>query len=521
MRFLLLLTLLLCISVSALEMPKIFGSHMVLLQNEPIVLHGRSKPGKTVTVYFASGRWECQANQKGEWKIELSPRKAGGPYELYLKDDSSELHFRDVMVGEVWLVSGQSNMSFPLYSKTNRFDRCDNGKVLAEKADLPNLRLCRNFQWKRCTPSEAMPFSAIGFLFGKELMKQQDVPVGIIQAAFPATRIQAWLPEEALRKADVKADVQRLDKRDQIGKEKVKDLWMQARNRRHKYYLWKSKGGKGTPPPPFTKEDNAIYQEYGQNFPSTQYNSRILPWQNFPIRGILWYQGESNTEKREGGAALYRKLFPLLVESWRKRWVRPEPVFLYAQLSAWEAHRRTNPLPDDFWKTQKKRKSEWAELREAQESALDRIPRSGMIVTLDIGDHSNIHPTNKITVAERFLREAMRLCYGQNTPRHPRFRRAEPKGNTMRLFFSSTEGGLLPENTSIDNFEVAGEDAVYHPAKARTDGTTVLVQSAQVPHPRFVRYAWSNYPGGVKLLNKAGLPCGSFRSQQPQDTPQK
>lgn len=521
MRFLLLLTLLLCISVSALEMPKIFGSHMVLLQNEPIVLHGRSKPGKTVTVHFASGRWECQANQKGEWKIELSPRKAGGPYELYIKDDSSELHFRDVMVGEVWLVSGQSNMSFPLYSKTNRFDRCDNGKILAEKADLPNLRLCRNFQWKRCTPSEAMPFSAIGFLFGKELMKQQDVPVGIIQAAFPATRIQAWLPEEALRKADVKADVQRLDKRDQIGKEKVKDLWMQARNRRHKYYLWKSKGGKGTPPPPFTKEDNAIYQEYGQNFPSTQYNSRILPWQNFPIRGILWYQGESNTEKREGGAALYRKLFPLLVESWRKRWVRPEPVFLYAQLSAWEAHRRTNPLPDDFWKTQKKRKSEWAELREAQESALDRIPRSGMIVTLDIGDHSNIHPTNKITVAERFLREAMRLCYGQNTPRHPRFRRAEPKGNTMRLFFSSTEGGLLPENTSIDNFEVAGEDAVYHPAKARTDGTTVLVQSAQVPHPRFVRYAWSNYPGGVKLLNKAGLPCGSFRSQQPQDTPQK
>ncbi len=521
MRFLLLLTLLLCISVSALEMPKIFGSHMVLLQNEPIVLHGRSKPGKTVTVHFASGRWECQANQKGEWKIELSPRKAGGPYELYIKDDSSELHFRDVMVGEVWLVSGQSNMSFPLYSKTNRFDRCDNGKVLAEKADLPNLRLCRNFQWKRCTPSEAMPFSAIGFLFGKELMKQQDVPVGIIQAAFPATRIQAWLPEEALRKADVKADVQRLDKRDQIGKEKVKDLWMQARNRRHKYYLWKSKGGKGTPPPPFTKEDNAIYQEYGQNFPSTQYNSRILPWQNFPIRGILWYQGESNTEKREGGAALYRKLFPLLVESWRKRWVRPEPVFLYAQLSAWEAHRRTNPLPDDFWKTQKKRKSEWAELREAQESALDRIPRSGMIVTLDIGDHSNIHPTNKITVAERFLREAMRLCYGQNTPRHPRFRRAEPKGNTMRLFFSSTEGGLLPENTSIDNFEVAGEDAVYHPAEARTDGTTVLVQSVQVPHPRFVRYAWSNYPGGVKLLNKAGLPCGSFRSQQPQDTPQK
>ena len=352
MRFLLILTLLPSISIFALEMPKIFSSHMVLLQNEPIVLHGRSKPGKTVTVHFASGRWECLANQTGEWKIELPSRKAGGPYELYIKDDSSELRFRDVMVGEVWLVSGQSNMSFPLYSKTNRFDRCDNGKELAEKADLPHLRLCRNFQWKRCTPSEAMPFSAIGFLFGKELMKQQNVPVGIIQAAFPATRIQAWLPEEALRKAGVTADVQRLDKRDEIGKEKVKDLWMQARNRRHKYYLWKSKDGKGTPPP-FTKEDNAIYQEYGQNFPSIQYNSRILPWQDFPIRGILWYQGESNTEKREGGAALYRKLFPLLVESWRKRWVRPEPVFLYAQLSAWEVHRRTNPLPDDFWKTQK------------------------------------------------------------------------------------------------------------------------------------------------------------------------
>lgn len=520
MRFLLLLTLLPCISVSALEMPKIFGSHMVLLQNAPIVLHGHAQPQKKVTIQFASGRWECQANQNGEWKIELPSRKAGGPYELYIKDDSSELRFRDVMVGEVWLVSGQSNMSFPLYSKTNRFDRCDNGKELAEKADLPNLRLCRNFQWKRCTPSEAMPFSAIGFLFGKELMKKRNVPVGIIQAAFPATRIQAWLPEEAIRKANVTADVRRLDKRDRIGREKAKELWMQARNRRHKYYLWKSKGAKGTPPP-FTKEDNALYQEYGQNFPATQYNTKILPWLDFPIRGILWYQGESNTEKQEGGAALYRQLLPLLVQEWRKRWVRPEPVFLYAQISAWEAHRRTNPLPDDFWKKQKKRKAEWAELREAQELALSRIPRSGMIVTLDIGDHSNIHPTNKITVAERFLLEAMRLCYGEKTPASPRFLRTECKGNTMRVFFSSTEGGLLPENTPIDNFELAGEDAVYHPAEARTDGETVLVQSAQVPRPRFVRYAWSNYPGGVKLFNKAGLPCGSFRSQRIPESSQK
>ena len=472
--------------------------------------------GEKVTIQFDSGRWECLANQNGEWKIELPPRKAGGPYELRVKEDSSELCFRDVMVGEVWLVSGQSNMSFPLYSKTSRFDRCDNGKELAEKADLPNLRLCRNFQWKRCTPSEAMPFSAIGFLFGKELMKKRNVPVGIIQAAFPATRIQAWLPEEVIRKADVTADVRRLDKRDQIGREKVRELWLKARNRHHQYFLWKSKGAQGTPPP-FTKEDNAVYKEYGQNFPAMQYNLRILPWQDFPIRGILWYQGESNTEKRQGGAALYRKLFPLLVQEWRTRWVRPEPVFLYAQLSAWEAHRRTNPLPDDFWKKQKKRKAEWAELREVQELALDRIPRSGMIVTLDIGNHSNIHPTNKITVAERFLQEAMRLCYGEKTPEHPRFLRAECKGNTMRVFFSSTEGGLLPENTPIDNFELAGEDGVYHPAEARIEGETVLVKSAEVSHPRSVRYAWSNYPGGVKLFNKAELPCGSFRSQRRPD----
>ena len=508
------------LSVSALEMPKIFGSHMVLLQNEPIVLHGQTKPEKTVTIFFASGRWECKADRNGAWKMELPPRKAGGPYELRVKDDTSELRFRDVMVGEVWLVSGQSNMSFPLYSETNRFDRCDRGKELAAKADLPNLRLCRNSQWKRCAPSEAKPFSAIGFLFGKGLQDRLNVPVGIIQAAFPATRIQAWLPEEALRKAGVTADVRRLDKRNQIGREKAKDLWMQARNRRHKYYLWKSKGGKGTPPP-FTKEDNAVYQEYGQNFPSTQYETRIRPWQIFPIRGILWYQGESNTEKREGGAALYRKLFPLLAESWRKQWACPEPAFLYAQLSAWEAHRRTNPLPDDFWKKQKKRKSEWAELREAQELALDQIPRSGMIVTLDIGNHSNIHPTNKITVAERFLQEAMRLSYGANTPKHPRFRRAESRGTTMRVFFSSTEGGLLPLNTPIDNFELAGEDGIYHPAEARIDGETVLVRSAQVSRPRFVRYAWSNYPGGVKLFNKAGLPCGSFRSQRHSDLPRK
>ena len=264
---------------------------------------------------------------------------------------------------------------------------------------------------------------------------------------------------------------------------------------------------KNFPVRPGAPTDPALYH------PASLYNAMIAGLQRFPVRGILWYQGEGNT----GNAKLYARTFPALIESWRKEWNDPGQIFIFAQLSSLEANApRHQPLPADFYEKLQPRESNWAALRESQSSVL-RLPNTGMAVTTDVGDPVDIHPTDKQTVARRMRMEALRLAYGRRdlVSSGPQYAGMKVEGNRIRVSFTGTGSGLVARGGALRRFAVAGKDGVFRWAKAEIDGNTVVVSSPEVPEPVAVRYAWDNNPIDANLFNREGFPASGFRSDRP------
>lgn len=264
---------------------------------------------------------------------------------------------------------------------------------------------------------------------------------------------------------------------------------------------------KDFPVRPGAPTDPALYH------PASLYNAMIAGLQRFPVRGILWYQGEGNT----GNAKLYARTFPALIESWRKEWNDPGQIFIFAQLSSLEANApRHQPLPADFYEKLQPRESNWAALRESQSSVL-RLPNTGMAVTTDVGDPVDIHPTDKQTVARRMRMEALRLAYGRRdlVSSGPQYAGMKVEGNRIRVSFTGTGSGLVARGGALRRFAVAGKDGVFRWAKAEIDGDTVVVSSPEVPEPVAVRYAWDNNPIDANLFNREGFPASGFRSDRP------
>lgn len=264
---------------------------------------------------------------------------------------------------------------------------------------------------------------------------------------------------------------------------------------------------KDFPVRPGVPTDPALYH------PASLYNAMIAGLQRFPVRGVLWYQGEGNT----GNAKLYARTFPALIESWRKEWNDPGQIFIFAQLSSLEANApRHQPLPADFYEKLQPRESNWAALRESQSSVL-RLPNTGMAVTTDVGDPVDIHPTDKQTVARRMRMEALRLAYGRRdlVSSGPQYAGMKVEGNRIRVSFTGTGSGLVARGGALRRFAVAGKDGVFRWAKAEIDGDTVVVSSPEVPEPVAVRYAWDNNPIDANLFNREGFPASGFRSDRP------
>lgn len=264
---------------------------------------------------------------------------------------------------------------------------------------------------------------------------------------------------------------------------------------------------KDFPVRPGAPTDPALYH------PASLYNAMIAGLQRFPVRGILWYQGEGNT----GNAKLYARTFPALIESWRKEWNDPGQIFIFAQLSSLEANApRHQPLPADFYEKLQPRESNWAALRESQSSVL-RLPNTGMAVTTDVGDPVDIHPTDKQTVARRMRMEALRLAYGRRdlVSSGPQYAGMKVEGNRIRVSFTGAGSGLVARGGALRRFAVAGKDGVFRWAKAEIDGDTVVVSSPEVPEPVAVRYAWDNNPIDANLFNREGFPASGFRSDRP------
>lgn len=452
------------------ELPSILGSGMVLQRERSVPLWGWDAPGTVVRVSFRGHEAQATAGADGRWEAQVPTGAAGGPFTLAIAG-STKLELADVLVGEVWIAGGQSNMWWQLKN-------CSEAAAAIAAADLPQLRWYdantgereagwnadqpqRTVQarWVASSPQEAPEFAGTAFHFARRLQAALKVPVGIVHLAVPGTAIEPWLSGPTLRG-------------------EFPDV-VELHDRRRA-----NPGGEKAP-----KAVNC----------SALFNGMVAPCAPFAARGFLWWQGESNAAQ----FGSYRALFPALIAEWRGVFRLPEAPFLFVELAGFGT-RAPGPVED----------APWPALRDAQRAAL-RLPGTAMICTLDILDGYTweIHPPRKELAGERLQRAALALAYGgRDEWSGPQPERITFTGGSARVDFSHAIGLQARDGGAPEGFAVSGADRTWHAAEARIDGTAVVLRSAAVPAPLAVRYAWRNNPRECNLVNAAGLPASSFRS---------
>jgi len=495
------LVLLAAMPVAAdVRLPAIIGSNMVLQQDMKDAIWGWAAPGEEVTVTLGSQKATAKADKDGRWQVRLEPLKAGGPMEMTVAGQNM-IKVANILVGEVWICSGQSNMAMSVKSSK------DSDKEIAE-AKYPKIRLFKvanaavaepaqdvKGEWVECGPETVGGFSAAGYFFGRDLLKALDVPVGLIHTNWGGTPAEAWTSRATLEAdPDLKVIVERQAQAIE-NFPKAKENW--EANREKLLAKWKADAekakaeGKQAPRQPGAPGDPRT----SPNSPATLYNGMIAPLLPFGIRGAIWYQGESNA----GRAYQYRKLFPAMIADWRKNWGEGDFPFLFVQLANFKPAKAE---PAD---------SDWAELREAQTMTLS-LPKTGMAVIIDIGEANDIHPKNKQDVGHRLALAAEAIAYGKTIVYSgPLYESMKVEGDKVRLKFKHVGGGLAAKGDKLTGFAVAGEDKKFVWADAKIDGDTVVVSSKDVPKPVAVRYAWADNPDG-NLYNKEGLPASPLRT---------
>lgn len=618
------------------KLARLFSDHAVLQRQKPIPVWGWANPSETVTVGLGGQNKTVQADPGGKWSVEFAPMEAGGPFELKVSAKSGNLIVRDILIGEVWLLSGQSNMEWTV-------KQSDNFKAERKNADYPNIRhfyVQHNVEidpqndlttgdWKLSSAETVGDFSAVGFFFARQIHQKLKIPVGLVHSSWGGSQIEGWISKEGMLSSDdlkeygqnlpknwAEADAQ-LEKRikqitlgdenvnptladekkylepsydfskwvasDPMGQWDWKGIWAWRGNgfmarkvelpiefvgqettlglaesySHNEIYIngkqifagilkgrreivvprntwkpgenriiikmnrtiepdWFGLGLMGSADDVFVAsktekiplaQDNwslmpsfAEKHEYAHssnNVGTTIYNGMIAPIIPFAMRGVLWYQGETNA----GRSLQYRQTFPLMIEDWRKKWT-DEFYFYFVQLTSYGRNQNSN------------QGSGWAELREAQTLALNR-PRTGMAVTIDIGNPNDIHPINKQDVGFRLSVQALSQIYGQNVQsRSPLFDSVRFENGRAVVSFKFTYDGLTAKDKFgyLKGFEIAGADKVFYYAQARIEGDKVIVENTKVLNPVAVRYAWSDAPVDANLYNSAGFPASPFRT---------
>jgi len=478
------------------KLPAVISDHMVAQSDAAIPIWGWAEPGEEVTVTIAGRTQSTRAGADGKWLVKLEKlTPTSVPQTLTVKGKNT-LTVKDVLVGEVWLASGQSNMAFPV----SRGQNADQEKALA---NFPQLRMftvrsapkrtpqadCEG-AWAVCSPDTVSSYSAVAYFFGRELHQKLGVPVGLINSSVGGTDIAAWTSEE------VQMRIPAL--KDQIAQWKQNDAAYDAVAARatleKQLAAWKEKveqakaAGKTSP----AKPRLAAQPGLNANCPANLYNGMIAPLIPYALRGAIWYQGEHNTSS-EAKARLYSVQLPLLLEDWRARWGTDFP-FAWVQLPNFE-RKDFRPL-----------------VREAMLHSLS-VKNTGMAVTTDIGEPNDNHPKNKQEVGRRLSLWALGTVYGQSVPATSG---PLPSGHKIRdrdvvLSFQHTEGGLVARGGDLKGFLIAGADQQWKPASATIEGNTVVVAHPSVTQPVAVRYAWDSNPQG-NLFNGAGLPASPFRT---------
>jgi sialate O-acetylesterase len=449
------LSIFLQFSRANISLPEIFSDNMILQQNSFVTIWGWAKTGETIVMKadWMDKDMSTQTDTEGNWKITIKTPPAGGPYNIHLKG-YNEVILKNVLIGEVWLCSGQSNMEMSAQSGIN------NGEEEIKNANWPEIRFFNvgtatsrypqdhlAGKWTVCTPDEMRTFSAIGYFFARKLNKELGVPIGVINSSWGGTPAEAWMPEEVIQK----------------------DNFLHEAAAKQKPVPW------------------------GPVAPAMIYNAMISPLTPFHIAGVLWYQGEANTIN----AYAYKELLSALIKSWRIKWGYDFP-FYYVQIAP---YKYGNPF-------------EGVEVRDAQRRALD-VPNTGMAIISDLCDTLNIHPKNKQDAALRLANIALNRYYKKTIPEDsgPLFKDMTIEKNKAIISFDHSDGlHVAGAGSKLTYFEIAGEDKVFYPAEAKIKDQKVVVQSKNVKIPVAVRFAWTN-TAVPNLFNGANLPASCFTTK--------
>lgn len=469
-----------------LQMPELFTDNMVLQYGQPIQIHGKANAGEKVTVSIGKQKQQAMTGTNGKWTVQLQPLKAGGPYTLTIATRKQKLTYNNVLAGEVWLCSGQSNMEFYLnWSATAKQDvpqaannnirlydmkarwRTDAVEWDASVLDsLNHLQYYKDTEWTVCSPQTAGNFSAVAYYFGKRLQDSLQVPVGLICNAIGGSPTEAWVDRSTLE-YQFPAILRNWTQNDFI------QDWVRGRaalNVKKSTY----------------KQQRHPYE------PCYLYESGVRPLEQFPIKGIIWYQGESNAHNREA----HEKLFRLLVDSWRKNWNDANLPFYFVQLSSID-------------------RPSWTWFRDSQRRLMEEIPNTGMAVSSDKGDSLDVHPKQKKEVGERLAAWALNKTYGYKNvvPSGPLYKSVRFDGEAAYLSLDYAEGLVTSDGQPVRTFEVAGDDGLFYPAQAEIENDKIKVWSDKVKRPETVRYGWQPFTR-ANLVNGEGLPASTFRSDR-------
>ena len=470
-----------------LSLSPLFTNHMVLQREKPVRIFGKANTGEQIKVAFAGNESIVQCGPDGIWSAEFEPMGAGGPYELSISADTT-ITISDILMGEVWLCSGQSNMAF-LLKREKHYE------MEIPKAELPEIRLF-NFNtvawpgggqftmeemkktnrgeyfnlgpWQKCTPETAAEFSAISYYFGRELKENLGVPVGLIHNAVGGSNTESWIGRKTLEFHPEFVDMlENWLHNDQVQdwcRERASDNLKNADNPNQLH--------------PFA--------------PSYLYGTGIRPLEKYPFRGVIWYQGESNAERIQQ----HEKLFSTMVSDWRRFFRNEEMPFYYVQLSS--LNRET-----------------WPEFRDSQRRLMFELPNTGMVVCSDIGNPTDVHPKNKKDIGYRLSLWALAKVYGRDLVYSgPLYRSLEIKNKKIILTFDHTGTGLSTAgNKEILGFEIAGKDGVYQPAKVKIEQHSIVLKGKGLKGPESARYGWKPYTD-ANLINIEGLPASTFSSEE-------
>ncbi|CAD0009353.1 sialate O-acetylesterase [Flavobacterium chungangense] len=475
------------------KLPALVSDNMVLQQNTKVNLWGWASPNEKINIQLGwqNSSIEVVANSTGDWKVGVNtPQGSEKAYSITI-NATNKIVLNNILIGEVWICSGQSNMYFPVGKEEGTWKTgVKNYEEEIVNANFSNIRLFTvvtnaspkplddvTGRWAACSPETIKTFSAVAYFYGRDLYQKLNVPIGLISTSWGGTKAEAWTSQNVLEEnPDFLTILEEDAKNEKTYQEKLESYYLNLKNER----LANNNALKTELKKPKKEANKTSY---------VLYNAMLHPLINYTMKGVIWYQGESNS----GKAQLYQTLFPAMVKNWRDDWKQGDFPFYYVQITP---HKGQTP-----------------EIREAQLLSLKTIPNTGMAVTTDVGDTNNIHPINKQTVGHRLALIALAKTYKEDKLVYsgPIYNHMKIKKDKIQLFFDYADSGFKKTNENLKEFEIAGDDKTYYPAVAKIDGKTIVVSSDKVKNPKSVRFAWKAVPE-PNLFNTENLPASPFRT---------